>query len=96
MTYFSYQCCRIHAKGFGNLEDPAQTRIYKATFKLTDIRDIAAQLISERGLGETLSDAILSHDIADSSFKTVHFLFAGNTDWPGHMFKYSKIVLYLK
>ena len=94
MAYFSYQRCCIHAKRFCNLENPAQTRIYKPTFKLTDIRNIAAQLISKRGLGETLSDAILSQDNADRSFKSVHSWSTGNTDWSGHMFQYSKIVLY--
>jgi hypothetical protein len=86
MTHFSYQRRCIHAERFCNFENPAQARVYKATFKLTYIRDIAAQLISERGLGETLFDAISSHDGANHSFKSVHSWSTGNTDWPCHMF----------
>jgi hypothetical protein len=47
MTHFSYQRRCIHAERVCNFENPTQTRVYEATFKLTYIRDIAAQLISE-------------------------------------------------
>jgi hypothetical protein len=94
MAYFSYQRCRINAKRLYNLENAAQTRIYKPTFKLTDIRDIAVQMIGEHGLREALSDATLSHDGADGPLKTVYIRSTGNPDWPRHMFQYSKIVLY--
>lgn len=86
MTDFSYQRHCFHAERFCNLENPAQTRIYKPTFKLTNIRDITAQLISKRGLGETLFDAVLSHDGSDYSFKSVGFLSTGETNWAGHIF----------
>jgi len=94
MTHFSYQRCCIHTERVCNFENPAQARVYEPTFKLTYIRDIAAQLISECGLGETLSDAISSHEGADHSFKSVRLLSTGNTDWARHIFHYSKIVLY--
>jgi len=94
MTHFSYQRRCIHAERVCNFENPAQARVYEATFKLTYIRDIAAQLISECGLGETLSDAISSHEGADHSFKRVRFLSTEKTDWPCHIFQYSNIVLY--
>jgi hypothetical protein len=86
MAYFSYQRRCIHPECFCNFENTAQTRVYEATFKLTYIRDIAAQLMSECGLGETFSDATLGQDIADHSFKSVHFLSLRNTDWPCHIF----------
>ena len=37
MAHFSYQRRCIHAERFCNFENPAQARVYEATFKLTDI-----------------------------------------------------------